>query len=100
MGVLLDELRAAPECGSSCRSPGTSEGAAWRVLDAPGVQATLAQLSEGSGGSPRTIERLFCSETETSFGRWRQQVRLMHAVRLLCDGVSVTEAELEVGTLN
>ena len=32
-----------------------------------------------------------------TFGRWRQQVRLLHALRRLAEGASVTTAALDVG---
>ena len=32
-----------------------------------------------------------------TFGRWRQQVRLLRALRLLAEGASVTAAALDVG---
>lgn len=52
---------------------------------------------KGSGASRRTLERLFQSETGMTIGRWRQQLRLIHAVHLLASGSSVTSAALEVG---
>lgn len=44
-----------------------------------------------------TIERLFKSETGLGFGKWRQQLRLGHALRLLAAGEAVTNVALEVG---
>jgi AraC-like DNA-binding protein len=32
-----------------------------------------------------------------SFGRWRQQLRLMQALRLLAEGHTITHAALEAG---
>jgi AraC-like DNA-binding protein len=32
-----------------------------------------------------------------TFGKWRQQLRLLHALRLLAAGETVTTAALEVG---
>jgi len=40
---------------------------------------------------------LFQTETEMTFGKWRQQLRMLHALRLLAGGESVTTAALEVG---
>jgi AraC-like DNA-binding protein len=45
----------------------------------------------------RSIERLFQQEVGMTFGRWRQQLRLMHAMRLLAEGAKVTYAALESG---
>jgi AraC-like DNA-binding protein len=58
---------------------------------------TLAQLCRVSGASKRSIERLFQREIGMTFGKWRQQVRLMQGMRLLAEGAKVTYAALESG---
>jgi len=58
---------------------------------------TLAQLCRVSGASKRTIERLFQQEIGMTFGKWRQQLRLMQGMRLLAEGAKVTHAALECG---
>lgn len=68
-----------------------------RVYRAPDTNAPLAELAIGVGASERTIERLFTKETGLSFGRWRQQARLQHAMRVLSDGRSVTQAAMDCG---
>ncbi len=67
------------------------------LLANPTNTRTLAQLCRESGASKRTLERLFQDEVGMTFGRWRQQLRLMHAVRLLAEGAKVTHAALEAG---
>jgi AraC-like DNA-binding protein len=63
----------------------------------PAEKRPLAELSRTGGASRRTIERLFRSETGLGFGRWRQQLRLGHALRLLAAGDAVINVALEVG---
>ncbi len=58
---------------------------------------TLAQLCRVSGASKRSIERLFQQEIGMTFGKWRQQLRLMQGMRLLAEGANVTHAALECG---
>jgi AraC-like DNA-binding protein len=58
---------------------------------------TLAQLCRVSGASKRSIERLFQQEIGMTFGKWRQQLRLMQGMRLLAEGAKVTHAALECG---
>jgi AraC-like DNA-binding protein len=65
--------------------------------DEPAEARTLAGLAKIAGGSKRTIERLFKSETGMGFGKWRQQMRLGHALRMLAAGDAVTTVALEVG---
>jgi len=49
------------------------------------------------GASKRTIERIFQKETGMSFGKWRQQLRIMQALRLLAAGEKVSHVALEAG---
>src|SRR5207245_5881630 len=34
----------------------------------------------------RTIQRVFLEETKMNFGKWRQQLRLLHGLQLLASG--------------
>jgi AraC-like DNA-binding protein len=45
----------------------------------------------------RTPERGFAAETGLSFGRWRRQARLLHAVRCLGGGTMVKQVALDAG---
>lgn len=63
----------------------------------PRDSRTLAQLCRVSGASKRSIERLFQQEIGMTFGEWRQQLRLMHGMRLLAEGAKVTHTALESG---
>ena len=49
------------------------------------------------GASGRTVEKLFQEETGMTLGKWRKQLRLMQAMRLLGEGAKVTHAALEAG---
>ena len=67
------------------------------LLADPANTQKLSQLCRKSGASKRTVERLFQDEIGMTFGKWRQQLRLMHALRLLAEGAKVTHAALEAG---
>lgn len=67
------------------------------LLADPANAQKLSRLCKGSGASKRTVERLFRDEVGMTLGKWRQQLRLMHALRLLADGAKVTHAALEAG---
>ena len=58
---------------------------------------TLQQLGRHVGASERTLQRLFRRETGTTFGRWRTQLRLQHAIVALGQDHSVTSAAAAVG---
>src|SRR2546425_1974562 len=97
--IILDQFHALPTV--PLKLPMPVEARALRVAemvrDNPGDAKPLAHLSRKIGASKRTIERLFQSETEMTFGKWRQQLRMLHALRLLAAGEPVTTVALEVG---
>jgi AraC-like DNA-binding protein len=63
----------------------------------PGEPVTLAEAARATGASKRTLERLFLAETHLTFGRWRQRLRFVEALRLLANGHAVTRVALDVG---
>lgn len=67
------------------------------LLADPTNTQRLAKLCKESGASKRTVERIFQDEVGMTLGKWRQQLRLMHAIRLLAQGAKVTHAALEAG---
>lgn len=68
-----------------------------KLLAQPGTARSLARLCNDCAASKRTIERLFVEETQLTLGRWRQQARLLHAIRAIAGGEKVTSAALEAG---
>jgi AraC-like DNA-binding protein/quercetin dioxygenase-like cupin family protein len=97
--LVIDQLEAIQMV--PLQLPHLSDARAVRVAEILLADAsntkTLAQLCQASGASKRTIERLFQDEAGMTFGKWRQQLRLMHAVRLLAEEAKVTHAALEAG---
>lgn len=97
--VIVDQLEIIQMI--PLQLPHVSDGRARRItktLEAePGDSRTLLQLCKNSGAGKRTIERIFQRELGMSFGKWRQQLRLMQAVRLLAEGRKVTHAAMEAG---
>lgn len=81
--------------------PHLSDGRLMRLAEIlmknPGDGRTLGELARSSGASKRSIERLFLAEIGMTFGKWRQQLRLMQGMRLLAEGAKVTHAALESG---
>lgn len=92
LGVLLDQLRRAPEQPLHLPAPKDSRLAAVCALlhRDPADNSTLDRLAARCGTSDRTLARLFRAELCMSFPQWRTQLRLHHALLLLADGVPVT----------
>lgn len=97
--LIVDQLETIQTV--SLQLPNPSDSRALRVagvlLSDPGDQRTLTQICKGIGAGKRTIERRFQEETGMTFGKWRQQLRLMQAMRLLAEGAKVTHAAMEAG---
>ncbi len=97
--VIIDQLRAIQMI--PLQLPHPVDPRALRVADAlithPGSPRSITHICRTSGASRRTIERLFQLETGLTLGKWRQQLRLMEAMRLLGAGAKVTHAALEAG---
>jgi len=99
LAILTDQLEEANS--SPLQLPHPSDARAARVvralLDDPGAQHTLNALCKECGASKRTVQRLWIAETKMTFAKWRQQLRLLHALQLLASGENVTGAALGCG---
>jgi len=99
IAVLLDHLKLLQS--EAVHLPMPRDSRAQRVAAAlqsgPSQRTSLDELARIAGGSKRTLERIFKSETGLGFGKWRQQLRLGHAMRLLAAGEPVTNVAFEVG---
>jgi AraC-like DNA-binding protein len=97
--VILYQLESIPTIPLQLRNP--SDPRAQRVAEClsanPSDRRPLAEICRKMGASKRTVERLFQDEVGMTFGTWRQQLRLMQAMRLLAEGAKVTHAALESG---
>ena len=99
IGVILDQLGTLAVVPLQLPMPHDPRAlrAAEIVRVNPSDRRPLEEISRAAGASKRTIERLFLSQTAMSFGRWRQQARLLHALRLLATGETVTAVALDAG---
>jgi AraC-like DNA-binding protein len=97
--VILDQFDALASVPLQLKAP--RDPRAVRVAELleaePASNDSLATTAKRAGASTRTVERLFRAETGVSFQQWRQRLRLIHALRLLAAGHSVTSVALEVG---
>lgn len=97
--MIVDQLNEAESI--PLQLPQLSDSRALRVAQTlfadPGDRRTLMKLCTDSGASKRTIERLFLDETKMTFGKWRQQLRLLRAMELLAAGEKVSFAAAEAG---
>lgn len=99
LDVLLDQLTVLPLAPVDLPMPRDARAAraAALVRAAPAERHALAEVGRASAASPRTLERLFRSETGLPFGAWRQRARLLRALQVLAEGETVTRAASAVG---
>jgi len=97
--VLVAQIGAASAFGIELPLPldSRARAVADEVCRRPGASVPLDSLAAAAGAGARTVERLFLNETGLSFGRWRQQARLQHALRRLAEGDGVTQVALQCG---
>lgn len=67
------------------------------IIADPSSTLSIEEWAGQAGASPRTLKRLFRTETGLTFGQWRRQVRLIVALERLALGAPVTEVALAVG---
>ena len=67
------------------------------VLDDPSRAASTELIAQAAGASSRTLARLSERELHMPFARWRQHVRLAHALSRIVMGQSVKTAAHEAG---
>ena len=97
--VIIDQLESIQMV--PLQLPNPSDPRALRIAEAlltdPSESRTLQQLCKVVGAGKRTVERLFLDDVGITFGKWRQQLRLMRAMQLLAEGENVTRSALEAG---
>src|ERR1700675_4935190 len=97
--IIVDQLQAVDSI--PLQLPHPTDSRARRVvtplLAAPAHQRDVESLCKDCGASKRTIQRVFLEEAKMNFGKWRQQLRLLHGLQLLASGEKVTAAALEAG---
>jgi len=99
VSVLLDRIKTLDVVPLHLPLPTTSATGqiAKRIQQNPADNRSIEDWASQAGTSGRTLARRFIQETGMSFGQWRQQARLLEAMRLLADGVPVTTVAMELG---
>ena len=97
--VLLDELAAAQV--EDLHLPMPTDARLRRIVDlmmaSPADRGTMDVWAKQAGLSERTLARLISRETGMSFGRWRQQLGVVLAVKWLAGGASIQQVAADLG---
>ena len=99
VAVLLDEIATAQV--EDLHLPMPVDARLRRMVDlmmaSPADRGTLEVWAKRAGLSERTLARMISRETGMSFGRWRQQLGVMLAVKWLAGGASIQQAAADLG---
>ncbi|MEI0695865.1 helix-turn-helix domain-containing protein [Pectobacterium aroidearum] len=91
--LLLDEFALAPT--GNLHLPMPTDVRLRKIVKTlmgdPADRGTVQTWARRVGLSERTLARLLVQETGMSFGRWRQQLQIMLAVKWLSTGASVQQ---------
>jgi AraC-like DNA-binding protein len=99
VAVLLDELAAADV--ENLHLPMPTDARLRRIVElmmaSPADRGTMDTWAKRAGMSERTLVRLISRETGMSFGRWRQQLSVILAVKWLAGGASIQQVAADLG---
>jgi AraC-like DNA-binding protein len=97
--VFLNLVAAAPSLPLFVPMPRDARAqlVARMLQDDPAAEAKIDALARKAGASARTLQRRFREETGMRFVEWRQRLRLLHAIALLEQDASVTQAGAAAG---
>lgn len=99
IGVILDELKVLIAVPLQLPLPRDPRAARFASLanSADGAGLPMGALLRKSATSRRTMERVFRAETGMSLGQWQRRQTLLHALRRLAAGESVSAVAAELG---
>ena len=63
----------------------------------PSDTSSAADWAQSIGLAERTLHRLFAKETGMTFAQWREQARLLHALRRIAEGDKLIDVALDCG---
>lgn len=99
LAVLLDELAAATV--EDLHLPMPTDPRLRRIVGlmmaSPENRGSLDAWAHKAGMSTRTLGRIISRETGMSFGRWRQQLAVVLAVKWLAGGASIQQVTSDLG---
>ena len=99
LAVLLDQIRSMPIAPLELPIP--EDPRLHKIYEHlvvhPEDNKTLEEWGKTVGATGRTLARNFRKETGLSFGRWRQQIKILEALRRLAEKEPVTTVAIDLG---
>lgn len=99
IGLLIDELRVSSTIPLHLPMPSNArlKTICHSLIDRPSDQRSARAWAERTGMGERTLHRLFSRETGMTFAQWREQARLLSALREIADGKKGIEVASNCG---
>lgn len=99
MRLLLDELIALPVLPLYLPWPRDARlvRVCEQLMQTPGDDTIIDAWANDAGLSGKTFQRRFAAQTGMTFGRWRQQARLLQALEALARGEKIVNVALDHG---
>ena len=99
MQLLMAEIRRLPPCALDLPLPETPDltQLCERILADLSTRRPCDFDANAMNTSTRTLYRRFLKETGITFARWKQQARLLEAIRRLAQGTPITTVAMDLG---
>lgn len=99
MQLLLDEIRISDELPLHLPTP--EEHRIKRICETlmhqPDDARTIEAWADDLGITSKTVHRLFLKETGMTFVQWREQARLLHALKKIASGDKIIDIAIDCG---
>ena len=97
--LLMAEIRRLPRSALDLPLPDSADlmQLCERILADLSTRRASARDAGEMNTSTRTLYRRFLRETGITFARWKQQARLLEAIRRLAEGKPVTAVAMDLG---
>ncbi|MFC7207946.1 helix-turn-helix transcriptional regulator [Comamonas endophytica] len=97
--LLIEEIRESTSIALHLPMPDDERLRALchRLIATPSDASSAAHCAASIHVAERTLHRLFARETGMSFAQWREQARLIHALRRIANGDRIIEVALDCG---
>jgi AraC-like DNA-binding protein len=97
--VLLDEIATAQVENLYLPMPidGRLRSLVEQMMASPSDRGTMRSWADRAGMSGRTFARLIARDTGMSFGRWRQQLGILLAVKWMAEGATIQQVSSDLG---
>lgn len=99
MNLLIDELRVSSTIPLHLPMPRDLrlQAICQALMERPSDTSSAAAWARSVGVAERTLHRMFTKEAGMTFAQWREQARLLHALRGIAEGAKVIDVALDCG---